>query len=445
MKKLVALMLALIMVMACTAAMAEPVFQGSALNYEDVPAFVDPVYMRTKLSGSVITVTFGGDVDSATVIWKGYYEQNEELEIVDGVAKFDTAGHKYQPGVSGAELNITWGNSERAAFGWAGDVDTDGMTLAERITAYDPDYFATSNEFDYREVERTLEDGTPSYWDGITVRTDANPTFVISEERDLQTVMGERSQQQDALVLYGIDPITGDVYQVTGYNEARDIIARQLAGEDLYKYMDVYDYRVSGNDPAYDINLNGDRRSEDLPDIATGLKDGEMTIQRSNGQTNTVFDDDATMNIRGQGVTGVAGNVTADGAYSIAHSLCWGLRKVKVYSNDGTWTWGFKVIQYYGLKIDGAAYEVQIGNVTIYYDRAGKWLAETIAVENSDFFGVGEPCTGYVTYKKMQANSNEAYWLYQIEERYAEGGTYEYAVARYKPNAGKTLQYSHFE
>ncbi len=123
----------------------------------------------------------------------------------------------------------------------------------------------------------------------------------------------------------------------------------------------------------------------------------------------------------------------------------------------------WKIMQTYGLKVDGPAYTVTAGNLITTHARTGAWMSETIVVENSDVFqsGIGG-ATAYVTYKKLgdstrrvnlgttdtlqgqsydsyevtgtDADGNPVYtlysnsvihrepaYLYQVKEEYAEG------------------------
>ena len=113
MKKLIAIALVAMMVMACAVSLAdgETVFvvPNSAAEL-DLPAFETPVSVKTKTNTNTMTttVTFGADVDEAIVNWNGAFDEDQVLEVVDRVATFSAAGHKYQPGVSGT--------AERASY-----------------------------------------------------------------------------------------------------------------------------------------------------------------------------------------------------------------------------------------------------------------------------------------------------------------------------------------
>ncbi len=108
MKKIISLALVVAMVMACAVAFAaDYTVPSSSKDLEGAPEFETPISLKTKKSGTNITVTFGDEVDSAEVVWLGKKDTNEALEIVDGKATFSLSGHKYQPGVSGASRDNT--------------------------------------------------------------------------------------------------------------------------------------------------------------------------------------------------------------------------------------------------------------------------------------------------------------------------------------------------
>jgi hypothetical protein len=374
MKKLVSLILAAIMLMACSVAMADaPSFPANSKDLEGAPAFVDPISMKTKRRGDTVTVTLGDAVDSLKVLWYGVGEEFETLEVVDGVAKYNAANHRYQPGVTGKAMNLTRGTE------W--DFTINGVfynTLGQQInaSAYVDD--ASGNPVDITS------------YSGVRPPIDIVNTDDVALYPNLSWGAG---YADDALYLTAQDTINGIpqfdnlgnpiMHDVTSYTEARDIIEEVIGSEDQYRYIDMYDYRVSGN---ADDPITGYARP-------AGQRVWYWTLEKA------FYDHDNDPK-------------TAD----------------KVV---------FRVLQPWGVKVDGAAYEVVVGSVAFYYDRAGKFICEKITVTDDDPFKVGVAAEETVyTYTKMVAKSNEAYWLSKIEAFYGEGD-YTYVSESFYPNASK--------
>lgn len=364
MKKLVSLILVLVMVLACSVAMAEaPAKKGSAKDFEDVPEFFEPIGMKTKRSGDTVTVTLDGEVDSIEVLWYGVGEEFEALEVVDGVAKYNAANHRYQPGMHGEAMNLTRGTE--GAIEIALNTLFTGVVYFDTLGQQINDDIITNGEYLARA------------YNGVIPNIDITNT---------DSVVLPAAYEGDALylVLEKYDDL-GNIIEakpVTDYATARDIIEEVLTSDDQYRYIDTYDWRVSG-----DVD----------PLVETGYA-------RPAGQK------------------------------------VWYWTLEKVVDWDGQVA--FKVIQPWGVKVDGAAYKVVIGDVTIYYDRAGKFMYEEIQVADADPFGTGESGTAIYTYSKMVAKSNEAYYLSKVDCLFEEGD-YAEVYQSFLPNAAKKGLYLH--
>jgi len=399
MKKLVSLILALVMVLACSVAMAEPVGKGSAKDFEELPEFFEPIGMKTKRGGDTVTVTLDGEVDALYVLWYNwdkelgcYVEAPEELEVVDGVAKYNAAGHKYQPGVYGAPMNISYGpySEERLNSGW--------YTFANKFNATHPQYFMAGNGLLWDWAW-----GAQGYYNA-ELNNKENPYDSTKAWTSLPV-----EHENDYFVMR--DRVTGNI--ITDAKVVREAVASVLRGVDEYRYIDIYDYRVSGvvtpppTTPDPDIT---DRSQNDA--VNTSAQNsfiGDIDIDRTNK--------------------------------SVKY---WTLEKV--FDKIGTESVvGFRIVQPWGVRVEshdrkyvnseGGAYEVGVGDVAIFYDRAGNWIYEEIT-DTGDPFGVGEEGTVIYTYTKMKANSNERYWLSKVEVLYEEG-EYSSIYQRFLPNAGK--------
>ena len=408
MKKLVSLILALVMVLACSVAMAEPAKKGSAKDFEELPEFFEPIGMKTKRGGDTVTVTLDGEVDALYVLWYNwdkelgcYVVAPEELEVVDGVAKYNAAGHKYQPGVYGAPMDISFGpySQVREDNGW--------VTFANKFNALSADYYMAGNGL--------VED----VWNSGAGRT-VPPTYYFTElnttERNQPTTYLPVANENDYFVMY--NRATNTI--VTSYAEARKAIANVLNGSDEYKYIDIYDYRVSGRAQlGASIPAITARTLDDLANSSSwsgAPKNGHRLTD------NGYYADDVNKSTK-----------------------YWTLEKVYDVI-DGEAVVGFKIIQPWGVKVEshdldygnseGGAYMVVVGDVAIFYDRAGNWIYEEIT-DTGDPFGVGEEGTVIYTYTKMKAKSNERYWLSKVEVTYEEGDI-AMIYQRFLPNAGKS-------
>lgn len=369
MKKLVSLILVLVMVLACSVAMAEaPAKKGSAKDFEDVPEFFEPIGMKTKRSGDTVTVTLDGEVDSIEVLWYGVGEEFEALEVVDGVAKYNAANHRYQPGMHGEAMNLTRG--------------TEGILDLVLNTIFTG---AVYNETLGQQINVAgIHDDNYEYYahayNGVIPPIDIYNTDSIilpaAYEGDFLSLRMEKYDAAGNII---------DTKPVTDYATARDIIEEVLTSDDQYRYIDTYDWRVTGN----------------VPLVETGYA-------RPAGQK----------------------------------VWYWTLEKVIYEDLDGNKLVGFKVIQPWGVKVDGAAYKVVIGDVTIYYDRAGKFMYEEIQVADADPFGTGESGTAIYTYSKMVAKSNEAYYLSKVDCLFEEGD-YAEVYQSFLPDAAKKGLYLH--
>lgn len=397
MKKLVSLILALVMVLACSVAMAEPAKKGSAKDFEELPEFFEPIGMKTKRGGDNVTITLDGEVDALYVLWYnydkevgGYVLAPEELEVVDGVAKYNAAGHKYQPGVYGAAMNISYGpnNAQRVANGW--------YTFANKFNATNAQYKMVGNGVLY-----DWETGTFNF---AELNNNKNPYNASTN----WTWMPE-AQEKDYFVMY--DRTTDKM--VTNAKVVRAAVASVLSGLDEYRYIDIYDYRVSG-----------------IPTPYPTTADTSITDRGHNDAINT----SAPAGTIGQNIDRTNKSVKY-----------WTLETV--YDKIGADTVvGFRIVQPWGLKVEshdidygnseGGAYMVVVGDVAIFYDRAGNWIYEEIT-DTGDPFGVGEEGTVTYTYTKMKTRSNERYWLSKVEVAYEEGDI-ALIYQRFLPNAGKS-------
>ena len=401
MKKLVSLILVLAMVLACSVAMAEdPTRFGSSNDVPEVPEFVEPISMKTKRSGDTVKVTLGGEVDSIEVLWYGAGESFEELEVVDGVAKYNAAGHRYQPGVWGSAMNITRGNASAqdildfgaVAYNTLGQQINNQGTLGYTAIAF-VDPFA---DVDAHTNQARPYDIDEDYWS-------------IPEELP-------DKYDNDALVLLDAN---GNV--VRSYAAARAAVADILDRTDFYRYIDMYDWRVS--------DTYSWPRWLDAKDASsyTNWIDFEWETQ-SNGWA---------YYLDGFTETGYTG---ANRVYA------WTLERTTVTDPSTGITYpAFKVLQLWGLKHDGAAYRVVIGDVAFYYDRAGKFMYEEICVADSDPFGVGESGTTfytYTTYSSVGVRTNARYWLSKVESVFEEGDIAD-VYQTFLGNAGKTGNYMH--
>ncbi|MBR3741400.1 MAG: hypothetical protein IKN04_13270 [Clostridia bacterium] len=365
MKKLVSLILVLAMVLACSVAMAEaPTRKGSANDFEDVPEFFEPIGMKTKRGGDTVTVTLDGEVDSLEVLWYGVGEEFEELEVVDGVAKYNAAGHRYQPGMHGEAMNLTRGTETKL------DVILNTLVLGVPYTDTLGQQINGSLINNGTYIARAYNGVLPN----IDITNTETPDLPVAYENDALYLVLEEYDDLGNIV---------DAKPVTSYAVARDIIEEVLTPDDQYRYIDNYDWRVTGN-----------------------------------------FDDPETGYFRTGG----------------GRMWYWTLEKVIDYNGAVA----FKVIQPWAVKVDGAAYKVVIGDVSIYYDRAGKWMYEEIEVADADPFGTGESGTAVYTYSKMVARSNERYYLSKVSCTFEEG-EYTEIYQKFLPNAGKSGLYLHIK
>lgn len=191
----------------------------------------------------------------------------------------------------------------------------------------------------------------------------------------------DNSYETDALWLFleTTDPETGLILaeEVTDYKTARAIVKKVMTSDDQYNMVQEGDWRISDD----------------------------------------TISDDGTAQTRAAG----------------KRVYYWTLEKVKDWNGDTA----FKVIQPWGVKVDGAAYKVVAGDVTFYYDRAGKFLAEEIEVADADPFQTGEAGTAVYTYSKMVAKSNEKYYLSKVSCEFEEGD-YSLIYQSFSPNAAKS-------
>ena len=188
----------------------------------------------------------------------------------------------------------------------------------------------------------------------------------------------------DALYLLAVkEDAEGNIItkNVKSYAMARDIIEEVLGSEDQYRYIDEYDWRVTG-----------------------------------------YFDDPETGYARPEG----------------QRVWYWTLEKVIDYKGNVA----FKVIQPWGVKVEDAAYRVTVGDVAFYYNRAGQFMFEEIAVEDDDPFDTGISGTAIYTYSKMVAKSNEAYYLSCVACVH-DDVKYAMAYEDFLPNAAKSGLYLH--
>ena len=357
MKKLVSLLMVLIMVLACSVAMAEePTRLASSKDLEDVPEFVEPIGMKTKRKGSNVTVTLDGEVDSIEVLWYGQGEEFEELEVVDGTATYVADGHKYQPGVYGTAMNLTRGTEKQAQI--SENLIETGLpyskTLGQQINA----------------ANIKIDGKTVVAMDAVV------PNVDITSTEDASLI--DNSYDTDALFLglievddNGVETITN----ITDYKTARQIVKAVMTADDQYDTIQEGDWRICADSAAETAQVKK-----------------------------------ATQKVR-----------------------YWTLEKVKDYSGFVS----FKVIQPWAVKVDGAAYRVVVGDVTFYYDRAGKFMAEEIEVADADPFQTGEAGVAVYTYSKMVAKSNEKYYLSKVD-CFFEEGDYAEIYESFRPNAGKT-------
>ncbi len=134
MKRISALLLALVMLCAAGSALAlDAAFPKTTAEY-DLPEIPEFAKVSTLRVGNTIYITLSHAVDSLTAQWLGYNEEPEELTVSDDLtATLSTEGHRYQVGARWVNGSWTWWEGEFLAWipYFTDDANTKVITAAE--------------------------------------------------------------------------------------------------------------------------------------------------------------------------------------------------------------------------------------------------------------------------------------------------------------------------
>ncbi len=144
MKKLTALLLAVLLLGCASSALADiyvPKHINELDDLPDMPALSDFAAMRTKQEGNIVSIFLNKEVDNLRANWLEYEnEHEEELEVDDELTAYlDTTGHKYQVGAH-------WTNA------YATETDENGNPLQQPIT------MATGNKAPVKTTENAYQE-----------------------------------------------------------------------------------------------------------------------------------------------------------------------------------------------------------------------------------------------------------------------------------------------
>ena len=138
MKKILSLLLALALVLACGVSLAEEGKTRTSfwipknlaeIEVEDLPLGEFPV-VKTKTANGKITVTVSPEPDALAANWMGYGEKPEQVAMENGVGVISQEGHKYQ---LGAAYNKSWKKNWIAGVDY---VEEDEASSYDEAVAY---------------------------------------------------------------------------------------------------------------------------------------------------------------------------------------------------------------------------------------------------------------------------------------------------------------------
>ena len=138
MKKVLSLLLALALVLACGVSLAEEGKSRTSfwipknlaeIEVEDLPLSEFPV-VKTKTANGKITVTVSPEPDALAANWMGYGEKPEQVALENGVGVISQEGHKYQ---LGAAYNKSWKKNWIAGVDY---VEEDEASSYDEAVAY---------------------------------------------------------------------------------------------------------------------------------------------------------------------------------------------------------------------------------------------------------------------------------------------------------------------
>ena len=332
----------------------------SADDLFDVPDFQKPISVSTKKTGWDITVTFDVDPDEVFVNWYGKNEVEEELNVMDRVATYTTEGHKYQPGISGAPRDISYENTR----------------------------------------DRHLGGTAP---DSYRVRMADGSTFVI-------TSMTASNAKFSSYLKTKFAPGSDTYYRVTyadaNFNSTnKDVTDAKLARTVLANAGMLA--RTETSPAQRQPSTSGVKTYQPQPDYVNPVPAGTETKKVSAYYVSQVFDKgqkNGMKDDKGKDMTGVT---------------------------------GWKVVQAYGAWVDHAAYDITAGPFETTHGRDGVWMTETITILDSDaFMSHMEGATAYYIYKNP--GNSTGHYLWQVKEIYPEGDIAS-ITAEYDNSAGHKL------
>ena len=224
MKKLIALILSLMLLMTAAAALANgnavPTAPRNVEEYGDVAAYNtdDFAKLSTKRVGGTTTVTLDKPVEQLQANWMGYGEEPEDLTVTDLKAEVSHAGHKYQLGAiwtNGYWEPFMWENDHDIYFGFEDDLATIEAGIAAVRNYVNSDAFGKSAEAEefkswVQEVSAdvvvemptwsiyTLEKGD----DGKLIQTVLESFEYGTDKKEIEKAYEELVKENPDLVLY---------------------------------------------------------------------------------------------------------------------------------------------------------------------------------------------------------------------------------------------------
>ncbi len=241
MKKYVSLILCALTLMLCVVSV-DAVAEGTVVTvpakaaaWKNILAEMDELPLMSTLTNEygLTTIYLSEDIDKLVAQWAGYYEENEEVPVVNGIGELIVSGHKYQVGSapykkynkayevtkggytilynrkgSVASVNRTEENTDYFKTGVLGAEGTVTWLPAPngyRISAVHEEY----PEGDIAEcTAQYLQDGRLiRYW--LTYRTGQDETYTIKYDADNNQLYGTYK---------GIDK---DGYEIEAYTASK--------------------------------------------------------------------------------------------------------------------------------------------------------------------------------------------------------------------------------
>jgi hypothetical protein len=286
MKKVLALVLALVLLCSASVALAASKVKAPAnINgFEGLPAtpaLSTFASMKTKQRGNTITVTLTKPVDKIEANWCGYKEVPEELTLDENnVAKVNTAGHKYQ-------LGVHWTNEYVRDINWNSYVEipigTDpaeySALRAQAARYVDKYYYCLEYNLPRYELYRVSNGGD------VLVKTIQEKNLTEKQKAHIEedgTPENTRSNQYWLGWTYSVNKAGDPIYGVDGeaYAWRQLFLAGVASAQDIAYITQQNEWTVCYNRKGQIVSFTYNMQDSNLFGQGTGT--GAITFEKGN-------------------------------------------------------------------------------------------------------------------------------------------------------------------